>query len=197
MEPQTAPRELSRRRCLRLLGTANRGRLVVVHQVLPVVQPVAYRIDGGDVLAEVEDRFVPPRAVTDTIVAFQADDLESDPLDGWTVTVVGHAHPAGDTAEHTPSGPDDDHPARGGRTDRWSALRARRRCWAGSCWTGTCGESRSWTARAPTRSSGTWPPWSSARSPVSSASRSRPGPPDGRRRHRGGRHPAVLERPRP
>ncbi|GAA0250516.1 hypothetical protein GCM10010492_58380 [Saccharothrix mutabilis subsp. mutabilis] len=111
MEAQTAARKLSRRRCLQLLGTADRGRLVVVHQVLPVVQPVAYRVDGGDVLAEVDDRFVPPRTVTDTIVAFQADNLGSDPLDGWTVTVVGHAHPTGDTTGHTPGEPDDDHPA--------------------------------------------------------------------------------------
>ncbi|WP_230420634.1 pyridoxamine 5'-phosphate oxidase family protein [Actinomadura soli] len=74
------------------MSTVKVGRIVFTEQALPAVMPVGFVLDRGDVVL-----CVPPgsgrlaAAARDTIVAFEADDLDATGPAGWSVTVVGRA----------------------------------------------------------------------------------------------------------
>lgn len=82
---------LGRDECLSLLRTAPVGRFVYTVDGLPAVQLVAFVVDGDQIIFRTHEgsRLVAVRA--GTVVAFQADDLESRTGAGWSVTVVGKA----------------------------------------------------------------------------------------------------------
>jgi len=83
--------ELSRPRCLELLGQHSTGRIALSERALPTVMPVTYRLIG-DRLVFVTLAATPalgegPRP----IVAFQVDEIDPDTCAGWSVVVVGIA----------------------------------------------------------------------------------------------------------
>lgn len=82
---------LDRRVCLDLLQTVRVGRLVFTVDALPAVQPVNFRLFRGDVVIRVAGGAKLDAAERNFVVAFQADELDSDLRTGWSVTVVGHA----------------------------------------------------------------------------------------------------------
>ena len=82
---------LDRQQCLALLGTVRVGRLVFTEGALPAVQPVNFRIHGEDVVIRVAGGGKLLAAAHNSIVAFQADELDTELRAGWSVTVVGHA----------------------------------------------------------------------------------------------------------
>jgi nitroimidazol reductase NimA-like FMN-containing flavoprotein (pyridoxamine 5'-phosphate oxidase superfamily) len=82
---------LDRQQCLALLQTVRVGRLVFTEGALPAVQPVNFRIHHGNVVIRVAGGPKLAAAASNCIVAFQADDLDADLREGWSVTVVGHA----------------------------------------------------------------------------------------------------------
>ncbi len=90
---------LDRTQCLDLLDTVRVGRLVFTEDALPAVQPVNFRLYRGDVVIRVAGGAKLAAATGNTVVAFQADELEPDLRTGWSVTVVGHANLITDVSE--------------------------------------------------------------------------------------------------
>jgi nitroimidazol reductase NimA-like FMN-containing flavoprotein (pyridoxamine 5'-phosphate oxidase superfamily) len=82
---------LDRQRCLTLLGTVRVGRLVFTEGAMPAVQPVNFRMHDDDVVIRVAGGGKLLAAMNNSIVAFQADELDPELRTGWSVTVVGHA----------------------------------------------------------------------------------------------------------
>jgi hypothetical protein len=82
---------LDREQCLDLLLTVRVGRLVFSEGALPAVQPVNFRMHHGDVVIRVAGGEKLQAATRNSVVAFQADELDPDLRTGWSVTVVGHA----------------------------------------------------------------------------------------------------------
>ncbi|MER6663934.1 pyridoxamine 5'-phosphate oxidase family protein [Amycolatopsis japonica] len=90
---------LDREQCLGLLRTVRVGRLVFVEDALPAVQPVNFRVKRDHVVIRVAGGAKLAAATGNTVVAFQADELDPDLRTGWSVTVVGHANLITDVAE--------------------------------------------------------------------------------------------------
>jgi nitroimidazol reductase NimA-like FMN-containing flavoprotein (pyridoxamine 5'-phosphate oxidase superfamily) len=83
---------LDREQCLNLLETVRVGRLVFTEDTLPAVQPVNFRVHQNDVVIRVAGGAKLAAATGNTVVAFEADELDPDLRAGWSVTVVGHAN---------------------------------------------------------------------------------------------------------
>lgn len=82
---------LNRRQCLDLLQNVRVGRLVFTEDALPAVQPVNFRLWREDIVVRVAGGAKLTAATENSVVAFQADELDPDLRMGWSVTVVGHA----------------------------------------------------------------------------------------------------------
>jgi uncharacterized protein len=83
-------RVLTRHECMDLLGETRVGRVAFVDRALPAVEPVAFEVDGDDVLVRAGAGSALPRA-HNTVVAFEADDIVAGQDHGWTVCCVGTA----------------------------------------------------------------------------------------------------------
>ena len=84
---------LNRRQCLDLLQGVRVGRLVFTEDALPAIQPVNFRMWRDDVVIRVAGGAKLAAACENSVVAFEADELDADLRSGWSVTVVGHAQP--------------------------------------------------------------------------------------------------------
>jgi nitroimidazol reductase NimA-like FMN-containing flavoprotein (pyridoxamine 5'-phosphate oxidase superfamily) len=82
---------LSRQDCLGFLASVAIGRLVFTDRALPAVQPVAFTLHDEGVVVRLAEGS-PALAAGDAIVAFEIDNIAHDLREGWTVTVIGHAH---------------------------------------------------------------------------------------------------------
>lgn len=77
--------------CLRLLQTVPVGRVVFTRGGLPAVRVVGFRVDEDTIVFVADDEEEGIRAaLRGDVVAFEADDLDADRHEGWTVTAVGH-----------------------------------------------------------------------------------------------------------
>jgi nitroimidazol reductase NimA-like FMN-containing flavoprotein (pyridoxamine 5'-phosphate oxidase superfamily) len=77
--------------CLRLLRTVPVGRVVFTRGGLPAVRVVGFRVDEDTIVFVADDEEEGIRAaLRGDVVAFEADDLDADRHEGWTVTAVGH-----------------------------------------------------------------------------------------------------------
>jgi hypothetical protein len=85
--------------CLRLLGTVPVGRLVFHEAGLPAVRLVNFVVDEGSVLFRTKAGQKYAAALRGDVVAFEADEYDSERHLGWTVTAVGHAWAVTDRAE--------------------------------------------------------------------------------------------------
>ncbi|WP_395307373.1 pyridoxamine 5'-phosphate oxidase family protein [Mycobacterium sp. AMU20-3851] len=85
--------ELNRRQCLDRLAQVRVGRLVFTADALPAIQPVNFRLWHDDVVIRVAGGAKLEAATAHQVVAFEADDLDPDLRNGWSVTVVGQAEP--------------------------------------------------------------------------------------------------------
>lgn len=82
---------LEDRECLRLLQTVPVGRIVFTRGGLPAVRVVGFRVDEDTIVFVADDEGEGIRAaLRGDVVAFEADDLDADQHEGWTVTAVGH-----------------------------------------------------------------------------------------------------------
>ncbi|MCE7004672.1 pyridoxamine 5'-phosphate oxidase family protein [Kibdelosporangium philippinense] len=90
---------LNRQQCLDLLHTVRVGRLVFTEDALPAVQPVNFRLYQDYIVIRVAGGGKLRAATGNAVVAFQADELDPDLREGWSVTVVGHANLILDTDE--------------------------------------------------------------------------------------------------
>ena len=94
-------RELERQECLRLLAKVPVGRIVHTRQALPAVLPVNFCLDGdGAVLLCTAAGSDLVRAIGGTVVAFEADEVDTLAHSGWSVVVTGTATVITDPAEH-------------------------------------------------------------------------------------------------
>jgi nitroimidazol reductase NimA-like FMN-containing flavoprotein (pyridoxamine 5'-phosphate oxidase superfamily) len=93
--------ELAREEALRLLGTVPLGRVVFTDRALPAIRPVNHIVDGRDIIFRTSSSAAITTAVDDigTIVAFEADAIDSPRRAGWSVVVVGGARLLTDAAQ--------------------------------------------------------------------------------------------------
>jgi uncharacterized protein len=91
--------QLSREDCLTLLGTVPVGRLVFTRRALPAIHPVNFVLDGANLIIRTGVGGKLAAAVSHSVVAFEADDLDFEARTGWSVTVIGHSREVTDAAE--------------------------------------------------------------------------------------------------
>jgi uncharacterized protein len=84
--------ELGREECLRLLAGGLIGRVVFTEAALPAAHPVAYLLDGGEVVFRTADGGKLAAATLHRVVAFQVDDVDPAARTGWSVLGVGEAY---------------------------------------------------------------------------------------------------------
>ena len=89
---------LDRTESLRLLAGVPVGRLIFTVNALPVVRPMNFALVDGLILLRTAADTTVARKVDDTIVAFEADQLDPATSSGWSVTVTGRAALATDPA---------------------------------------------------------------------------------------------------
>jgi nitroimidazol reductase NimA-like FMN-containing flavoprotein (pyridoxamine 5'-phosphate oxidase superfamily) len=94
-------RELTRDESLRLLSTVPLGRVVFTHRALPAIRPVNHVVDGHRIIFRTGSSAAITTAVdgTGTIVAFEADAIDSVRRTGWSVVVIGGARLLTDAVE--------------------------------------------------------------------------------------------------
>ena len=81
--------ELSRAECLRLLATAEIGRISYTRQALPAVELVNFALHDGAIVIRTDAGGKLAAATRRAVVAFEADDLDPVLRSGWSVTVIG------------------------------------------------------------------------------------------------------------
>lgn len=96
-EPETGPRKMDavdEAEALWLLSTTRYGRVVFTLDVLPAVRVVNHVVAGDEVLIRTSANSAVARGVPSggqTVVVFQADDIDQGNRTGWSVSVVGYA----------------------------------------------------------------------------------------------------------
>jgi nitroimidazol reductase NimA-like FMN-containing flavoprotein (pyridoxamine 5'-phosphate oxidase superfamily) len=90
---------LDREQCLGLLETVRVGRLVFTEDDLPAVHPVNFRTHLGQVVIRIAGGAKLGAATANSVVAFEADELDPELRSGWSVTIVGHAELINDVDE--------------------------------------------------------------------------------------------------
>lgn len=94
MDERRILQELSRHEALRLLAGVAMGRVVFTQQALPAIRPVNHILDQGEVIirtslgSSVADTVV---RRPDTVVAYEADMIDPETRQGWSVVVTGIA----------------------------------------------------------------------------------------------------------
>jgi uncharacterized protein len=83
--------ELDRAECLRLLATGVVGRIVVTEGALPAAHPVAYVLDGEEVVFRTASGSKITAAARHKVVAFEVDEIDVETRTGWSVLGVGEA----------------------------------------------------------------------------------------------------------
>ncbi|MFD8637461.1 MULTISPECIES: pyridoxamine 5'-phosphate oxidase family protein [unclassified Streptomyces] len=102
--PRRQIEELSSDEALRLLGTAELGRIVFTRHALPAVRPVSHVLDAGDVIIRVQDgstltALLAAQQDSGVVVAYEADDIDPGEHLGWSVVATGYAAPVTDPDE--------------------------------------------------------------------------------------------------
>jgi hypothetical protein len=82
---------LSTRECLRLLESANLGRIAITSGALPVILPINYRVDGDRILFRTSPGTKLDAATHNAVVAFEVDHVDPVYHSGWSVMVTGIA----------------------------------------------------------------------------------------------------------
>jgi nitroimidazol reductase NimA-like FMN-containing flavoprotein (pyridoxamine 5'-phosphate oxidase superfamily) len=84
--------EISRAECLRLLAREQIGRVAFNARALPAVHPVAYVLDGEEIVFWTAAGSTLAAAVRRAVVGFQVDRIDAVTRTGWTVLGVGEAN---------------------------------------------------------------------------------------------------------
>lgn len=82
---------LDRGESLRLLASVPVGRLIFTVNALPTVRLMNFALVDGLIVMRTADDSTVARKVQDTVVAFEADELDEATCSGWSVTVIGRA----------------------------------------------------------------------------------------------------------
>ncbi|MFC4114229.1 pyridoxamine 5'-phosphate oxidase family protein [Nonomuraea zeae] len=94
-------KELSAEDSLRLLASVPLGRVVFTRHALPAVRPVNHIVARGQIVIRSSPGTVlsAELAAFETVVAFEADDLDVEQRLGWSVVVTGVARLVEDPGE--------------------------------------------------------------------------------------------------
>ena len=82
---------LTRDECLHHLASGSVGRVSISSRALPSVLPVRYRVVGDRVLFWADPHDHPAAIADNTVIGFQADQIDAVTHEGWSVMVVGLA----------------------------------------------------------------------------------------------------------
>jgi nitroimidazol reductase NimA-like FMN-containing flavoprotein (pyridoxamine 5'-phosphate oxidase superfamily) len=82
---------LDRTQCLDLLRSAHVGRVGLSSGALPLVVPVDFAVVGDRIVLHTARGTLLDLATRDTVVAFEADDIDRHDRTGWSVVVTGLA----------------------------------------------------------------------------------------------------------
>jgi uncharacterized protein len=80
---------LSRAESMRLLASAQVGRLIFTVNALPAVRLMNFTVIDRLIVLRTAADTTTARKVNDAIVAFEADDLDATTSSGWSVVVTG------------------------------------------------------------------------------------------------------------
>ena len=83
--------DLGREDSLALLASAPVGRIVFTRGALPAIHPVNFVVDGDDVVITTSEDSALLSAVAESIVAFEADEIDAANHEAWSVVVTGRA----------------------------------------------------------------------------------------------------------
>jgi uncharacterized protein len=83
--------ELDREDSLRLLASVPVGRIVFTVGGLPAVQPVNFVLEDERLLFRTREGSKLVAVRSGTVVAFEADQIDTSTGSGWSVTIVGEA----------------------------------------------------------------------------------------------------------
>lgn len=75
--------------CAVLLSSTRVGRLAITHRVLPVIVPVVFACDRGDLIFGVGPGALAHAAAAGQIVCFEADGADSGFTSMWSVSMTG------------------------------------------------------------------------------------------------------------
>jgi nitroimidazol reductase NimA-like FMN-containing flavoprotein (pyridoxamine 5'-phosphate oxidase superfamily) len=75
--------------CLDLLGTREVGRLAYCVRGAPMIEPVNFVVDAGDVVIRIATGTKLAAVARDGVLCLEADDLDLATRTGWDVTVTG------------------------------------------------------------------------------------------------------------
>jgi uncharacterized protein len=84
--------ELDGAECLSLLAGMTIGRIVFTDSALPAAQPVAYFLDGEEVVFRTGGGSKLAAATSGAVVAFEVDEFDARTRTGWSVLGVGEAY---------------------------------------------------------------------------------------------------------
>jgi len=90
---------MSAEECLRHLRAEIMGRVGVTWDVLPVILPVNYVVDGDRIVLRTAPGTKLCAALSHCVVAFEVDGFDSVGHEGWSVLVRGPAREVTDEAE--------------------------------------------------------------------------------------------------
>lgn len=91
--------ELDRDECLRLLATAEVGRIGVTIGALPAILPVNFALVGSHIVVQTVPGTKLGAAMRRAAVAFEVDSYAPDGSSGWSVLVQGHCSEVTDPTE--------------------------------------------------------------------------------------------------
>ena len=89
--------------CLRLLASVPVGRIVYTRRAMPAVELVNFALDGGDIVIRTDPDGALAAATHHTVVAFEADEVDTATGQGWSVMAVGQSRPVTESARHRPA----------------------------------------------------------------------------------------------
>jgi hypothetical protein len=84
--------DLDRSTCLRLVAGCSIGRVIFTEAALPAAQPVAYLLDGEEVVFRTANGSKHAAATRHAVVAFEVDEIDTTTRSGWSVLGVGQAY---------------------------------------------------------------------------------------------------------
>ncbi|RYV51648.1 pyridoxamine 5'-phosphate oxidase family protein [Pengzhenrongella frigida] len=85
--------------CASLLRGSHLGRIALTDGDLPMILPVNFVVDDGDVVFRTSSGSLLAAAVAREPMAFEIDGIEARTRTGWSVLVRGHAQEVTDPAE--------------------------------------------------------------------------------------------------
>ncbi len=94
-QPPVGAQRLDEAEALRLLASVEFGRVVFTVNALPAIRPVNHLLDDGRIIirtrltSAISSR---ARSADGVVVAYEADDINSQTRTGWSVVVTGRAH---------------------------------------------------------------------------------------------------------